>query len=451
MENYATTYWLGTAHIALVLTAFAFTARPFVSTYHWLLLLSFIAFGVRPILAASVSGYTNYDSGIAWYAYNLGLLYQLLFMLCLSAIYLLMYSTHRPPARPLERVPTSRAFWVLFAIGALVLCVLQTVSGGAWLPGNRTGTINSVVPGGKYIFPFAVMSFSLLIPFGVIGYMKRVGIRRWVVILASIVSITALSLLYMRGMVITGVFLILWAAEREGKLKPKHLIIGLAAMFLIGQLLRPVGKLVSSAYTASNGVPSSAATKASAQLSLADRLRGLFLFTTNMDVADSWPVVIDCADHEGLLYGRSFLAVPARFASTKFRLDSGLLTGSDRVNEFFYGSNYANTSFGFNVTLANELLLNFSIVGLLLGVLPGFAIWTADKWLFRVRSVNAFGLFVAFVCFRGFTNELATTVQWAVGALILGLIVEALANVRFGKRRRPMRAGRMRDAERIGT
>ncbi len=432
MESIETTYWLAAAHIALAVIAFAATARPLISTYHWLLLVSFIAFGVRPALAASVGGYTNYDSGIGWYAYNYGLLYQLLFMSCLSATYVAMYLLHRPRVRPIERVPGPTDFLVLFVLGLLALLILHVVSRGAWLPGVRVGTINTAVPGGKFIFPFAVMSFSLLIPVGLIGCMRRGGIRWWTALVGTAAALIALSLLYMRGMVITGVLLVLWALDKNGKLKARYLAVGLLAVFLIGQVLRPLGSyIVARYYLRSDDAVLAVAASAAEALGPAEKARALFLFTTNLDIADSWPVVINYVETNGFAEGRSFIAIPARFAGTKFRLASGYLTGSDLVNAFFYGSLYEQQSFGFQVTLANELYLNFGVAGLLLGILPGLVTWLADDWLRRRKTISLAVLFIAFICFRGFVNELALTVQWAAGALLLCLLAEVLTRLRL--------------------
>lgn len=433
MGSFDTTYWLAAAHIILVLISFILTLRPLVSVYHWALLVSFMAFGLRPALAASVGGHTNYDSGVGWYAYNEGLLCQLIFMFCFSAVYILMYSFNRSqPVKPLERVPGAKGFYLLFVIGLMGLFILQVGSGGAWLPGVRSGTINTVVPGGKYIFPFAVMAFSLLIPYGVIGYVNKSGIKLWLVIAAVLVSLTGLSLLFMRGMVITGIFLILWALEKGGKVKAKHIIIGLLAMFMIGQLLRPLGKYVATRYLMNDcDATVTVAAAVVEKMSPLQKIQGVFLFTTNMDLADSWPVVINYVEERGFLNGCSFLAIPARFASTKFRLSSGYLTGSDIVNEFFYGANYEKLSFGFNVTFANELFLNFGCLGLVLGVLPGMMTWAADRWLRRTRALSTTSLFIAYICFRGFINELAIVIQWAVGALLLAFVVETFVRLRF--------------------
>lgn len=434
MESFETTYWLAAAHFAAVAVAFALTAKPFVTTYHWLLLVWLLAFGVRPALAASVGGYVNYDSGIGWYAYNRGLLYQLVFMLSLSAAYVLLYRTRRVPVRPIEKVVRPQAFYILLAVGLLALGLLTALSGAAWLPGVRTGSINTVVPGGKLIFPFAVLAFSLLIPLGIVGCMNRTGLRWWVVAAGIAVALAALSLLFMRGMVIAGILLILWAAEKKGRLKARHVLLGLVAVFLIGQTLRPLGRFVAARYLIGEQDARFAVAAAVAEsLSPMDRLRALLLFTTNLDIADSWPVVISYVEENGHPAGRTFLAVPARFASTRFRLASGYLTGSDLVNDYFYGAVYAEKSFGLQVTLANELFLNFGALGMLLGTLPGLATWFADSWLRRVRVLSSAGLFIAYICFRGFINELALTVQWALGALLLAAVVELLERLRIRK------------------
>jgi hypothetical protein len=55
----------------------------------------------------------------------------------------------------------------------------------------------------------------------------------------------------------------------------------------------------------------------------------------------------------------------------------------------------------------------------------------ADLWLTRVRSVSALSVLMAFALFGvGFTGEPAAGVQWLVGMLVVGLLVEAGSRVR---------------------
>jgi hypothetical protein len=56
--------------------------------------------------------------------------------------------------------------------------------------------------------------------------------------------------------------------------------------------------------------------------------RAALLYTTNNDIADSWPVVIDYVRDNGVLHGETFLGIPARFMPTRMRVNAGLLTAA---------------------------------------------------------------------------------------------------------------------------
>lgn len=440
MGSVETTYWLAGAHIFVALAAALLTPRPIISAFHVVHLFMAMAFGVRPMLAASVGGYTNYPAASGLDAYNYGLLYQLIFTSALSAAYIIFHHSARARTRDFEKVPPANAFYAAFFLGAVAVYLLQVASGGAWLPSTRVATINTAAAGSKYIFPVAIISLSILIPLGALLYVKKANIKTWVLLTVVGIALVLLSLLQVRGMVISGIFLVFWILEKSGRIRAKHMLVGLALVFVLGNVMRPLGAMVS-AYLAPTSIEArqiAVASEIADKLTFMDKVRILILYTTNNDVADTWPVAIDYVERSGFLDGRSFAAIPARFASTRFRIDSGYLTGSDTLNIFYYGDDYVRLSFGFNVTLANELYLNFGPAALLLGVIPGFLMWAADTWMRRVRYVTSSALFLAFIVYAyGFTGEPAATIQWVVGALMVALAAEQLTRLRIARTHEP--------------
>lgn len=432
MGSFSATYWLAVAHGLWIAAVFLITFKPMITSFHWFLLTSFLGFVIRPVLAASVGGFTNYDSGSGWGAYNWGMVYQLIFMCSLSIVYLLMnvISKKNRIRNPLRIVFAMKSYYVLIFIGIVELILLIMLGGGEWLPGVRGASINTVVPGAKYIFPFAIMAFSIIIPISIIGYIEN-QLKLWICIIFVLVSFLVLSLLFMRGMVIAGVCIVFWAMERQKKLKYIYIIIGLISIFSIGQALRPIGEYVAMKSIVGVDSPKIVMTiaKINTNMTLMEKVSAIFLYTTNIDLADSWPVVLRYVDENNILWGKSFIAIPARFLSTQFRIEHGVLTGSDLVNTFYYGAGYLKNSFGFNVTLVNELYLNFNILGLIMGVIPGVIMGFADRWLSNVRDSSITSLFIVYIIFRGFTNELAVTIQWSVGAFMLALIVSGISKI----------------------
>lgn len=435
MQSAEAAYWLGSAHIVVTVFAMALTPRPVVSVFHIVQLFHFIAFGLRPILAASAGGYTNYPTTVGHDAYNYGLLFELIFVVSFSSAYILFFRLDGTRPRPIVKIPPMRHLLVAFGVGSAAIVALQIMSGGSWLPSVRQGTINVASPGAKYLFPIGLVGLSVVIPGAALAYILKPKVSR--VLLAALVlgSLMLTSLLFVRGMVISAFFVVFWGLEKNGRLKAMHLVIALALAFSIGNLLRPIGEAISLHLAPQQRETASIAQRVIERLTLAEKVRAVFLYTTNNDSADSWPVVISYARHYGYREGRTFVAIPARFAGTQFRIRSGILTASDAVNLYHYGDDYVRYSFGFNVSLANELYLNFGPIALLLGVIPGLLTWAADRWLMRLRMVSSSALFIAFIFFAyKFTSEPAANLQWIVGALVVAFMVETAARMRLTRR-----------------
>lgn len=434
MDSATVTYWLAALNLAVGVMAVAFTPRPAVTLFHIMHLFLAVSFGFRPMLAASVDGYTNYPTIVGIEAYNYGLLYQLVFSASLSAAYVCLYTVDRCKVRQIVKGPSSRSLYAAFGLGALAVVVLQLTSGGSWLPSMRETSMNVASPGAKYLFPIGVIALSAFIPGVALAFISKARVNRPLLIALLAVSFILLSLLFVRGMVISGVFLVFWAVEKTGKLRASHVVMGMAAIFILGNLLRPIGELISLSLAPAQPSAQAAAQAVVERLSPMDKLRVALLYTTNNDAADSWPVAIQYVREYGVQEGETFAAIPARFAGTGFRVQSGILTGSDILNIYHYGDDYVRYSFGFNVTLANELYLNFGAAAMFLGMIPGLMMWAADRWMMRVRLVSSSALFIAYVFYAyGFLGEPAATIQWVVGALLIAWMVETLARLRRWK------------------
>lgn len=439
MDTADATYWIAACHLAVGLVSFLLTYRPVLSIFHMVHLYNAIAFGIRPMLAASVGGYTNYPISTGLDAYNQGLLNQLVFILFLSGAYAACYLYVRPKVHEIVAIPSLRSLLAAFLLGMLGVIVLHIASGGAWLPSARTAAIDVASPGAKYIFPLSIIALSAVLPMSALAWLVKAPISRPLLFAMVVLSLLLLSLLYVRGMVISALLLILWLLEKNRKLRTGHIIAALGLVFVLGNTMRPVAQMISVRLSPAQSQKQAVVKQLVESLSLMDRVRIALLYTTNNDLADSWPVVISYVHKAGLNGGASFAAIPARFAGTRQRLASGLMTASDLVNSYYYGDSYSRLSFGLNVTLANELYMSFGAAGMLLGVIPGLLIWATDRWMMRMRVVTSSAMFLAYVLWAyKFTSEPAATVQWIVGALVVAFIVEILARLRLY---RPCAAG----------
>jgi hypothetical protein len=162
LESTELTYWLAGAHVVLGALAYVLFRKPRVTVLHYYALFATFAFGVRPALAASVGGYSNYQTDLSWGAYNEGLVMQLIFAVLLLAGYAILRQRTGWEPQPLLAVPRPRAFVVALLLGIGAIAVLQAVGGSAWMPSERETTIDTAVPGGKYIFPIAVIALSAM-------------------------------------------------------------------------------------------------------------------------------------------------------------------------------------------------------------------------------------------------------------------------------------------------
>jgi hypothetical protein len=430
MDVYSITYLLGVAHLLVAVLALALTFKPYVTIFHYAQLRALYSFGIRPILAASVQGYSNYPGSLGWSAYNEGLLYQLGFNFVLSAIYISFYIRKRQKQSEIVSGPAPIYFYatLLVTIGGII--ALHIFSKGAWLPG-RSGTMNAVAPGTKYILPFAIIGSSTVIPLAAILYVRKAAIQTWILACGIGMATLCLALLYVRGFLIAGVILAGWVIERHKSVNLKQLIGIMIVILLIGNLLRPLGKIlpVYLGLKSEDTLVASVVKKVAENMTLMDKARALVLFKTSGDLADTWPIVIEYTKKYGFLNGKTFIAIPMRFLGTGARLSSGILTASDTLNKYYYGSDYETKSYGFNVFLANEFYMNFGILCIPLAAIPGLLMFIFDRWMGRLAAVGIFSLFISYYLYfvTGFINELAAGIQWGVGTLVVAYAVKITA------------------------
>jgi hypothetical protein len=427
-----TTYWLAGAYIVMAALSVALTARPVMSLFHISHLLGFIAFGVRPMLAASVGGHTNYPTAAGILEYNYGILYQIIFVGSLSLVYITLFRVDRTRVAAVIKGPSIRGLCAAFCLGILAVAVLHVVSRGAWLPSARPTSMDVAVPGSKYLFPVAIVTLSAFLPGAALAFLFKARISKPLLISMVLISLLVLSLLYVRGMVICGIFVMFWALEKSGKLKVSYLIGGFLAMFLLGNIMRPAAEAISLYLNPVKSQEARVAKEIAERLTFMDKVRFVLLYTTNNDVADSWPVCMAYVRENGYEHGTTFSAIPARFGGTGMRVKSGILTGSDKLNLYHYEDDYLKYSYGFNVTLPNELYINFGPVAMLFGMIPGLVLWAADRWMMRLRVVTLAALFLAYIFYAyGTGGELAANIQWAVGAALIAFLVETLGRIRI--------------------
>ncbi|WP_133121188.1 hypothetical protein [Kyrpidia spormannii] len=326
--------------------------------------------------------------------------------------------------------PSKSGLVVSLLLGLGAVLAIHLLSHGLWLPTRRSQTLTSVVPFGKYLFPLAVIPLTMVLPLVFVRLQyKMTPLRLLVGALVVGVCVVLLSLLYQRGFILIGIILFLWMLDRLHRLSVKRAVtFGVAALVLLFTI-RPV---VNEVLTISRPTVDTHQDQ-NVPLRVTDFVRENILSKPNFDNADVWPVVIDFVKRNGELEGSGYLAVPLRFFSPSLRNELNVPTVVDTLNSYYWGESYWKTNFGFNVTMSQELYMNFGLIGLFLGWLPGLLTAVVDRYLSRLQTVRDYTLYVVFagwVC-GGFTSDTAGIVQWSVAILLFALLLRAVGRVRL--------------------
>lgn len=436
------TYALIMAHFLIYIIAIWLTLYPEVTVFHLVTATQLIAFVIRPFLAAISGGYTLYLKNGDWSLYNWGLVYQLIFFIFYFIGYLMIkkfkkvnalnlnYSSDREEKRMSYRI--FKAYLLSVFLGCFSVILMNLLSNGKWLPTMRNVTITTAVPMGKVLFPMAVLPLTMSIPLSFILYKKNP--RFLPLSLAGVLfSFLLLSLLYQRGFILMGLIVVVFFANRFLK-RIGYLRLSMIVLLLIFLLsiIRPVANVISYSLNSSKDEVRFV-TQMISKTSLMERIKNFFLYSANFDNVDVWPIAISSVEENGLLGGKTFLAIPARFLTTKIRQNLNLITAADYLNSYYWGSTYWNTSFGFNVTLPQELYLNFGWVSMVFGLIPGIIAALIDRWLWQISTLNVLNIYLAGAAFftGGFIGEIGGILQWLVAILVIGIIIDYTARIKF--------------------
>jgi hypothetical protein len=307
-----------------------------------------------------------------------------------------------------------------FAVGVLSVVLMHVLSDGYWLPSARDQALTAVAPFGKALFGMAVIpltaSFALSLYF--VRTWRHVSSLRGIISLVLLLlSGVLLFLLYQRGFLVMALIAFAFLLDRDGVITYRRLAVFAVAAVILIILVRPLATLM-----VTGQMPE-------IQVGLKHQL----LYAPNFDTPDVWPVVMAYVNENGFLKGQTFLAIPLRFASPGIREQWDIFTAVDVVNAYYQGRSYFETLFGFNVSLPQELFLNFGLMGLFFTVFAGLATAKMDAWLWRVQPRHVFFIYAIFAAFftGGFMGELGGILQWILAYLALGLVVNWFSRIRL--------------------
>ncbi|GEM_PF-6597109 len=411
------------AHSVLYVSALWVTRRPIITLFHGFLATSFIAFAVRPIISAIAGGHILYPIGDVRDLYLFGLTFQLAFNVAFTAGYLLFWRRPKHSTQMIVSGSVAKGYIASLLVGVVAVAVIHMLSAGAWLPTARSGTITSIVPFGKLLFPAAVIPLSTCLPLALLVWLKHPRLRLFVGG-ATCFSIILLTLLYQRGFIVSGLIVAAFFFEKLRGLSYRRALELLLVALLMVALIRPLAQVIS-------GVPWTNV--------VGDPFGMLrdFVLGPNFDIADVWPVALEYTRSQGLLFGQTLLAIPARFASPRFRQEIGVLTAVDRLNDFYWGDQYWSTNFGFNVNLAQEGYINFGPVTVVFGCLAGLLTAVIDYLLATMRRYDVLRVYLVSSLFisGGFVGELGGTLQWVMAFLLAGILVWVVSRLTWRRSR----------------
>lgn len=418
-------------HLIIYAIGLLLTRYPVVSVFHMVLATHVLAFVVRPCLAALDGGYMLYPVGQRWSFYNLGLIYEMIFVMTYVAGY--VFGNRNGSAPSLSKPPASvvAGFWLSLGLGVVVVILIHVLTGGAWLPTVRGVAITRVIPFGKLLFPLAVIPLSMSIP---LGY--QVGLRQarlWPIVgVGWAVAIVLLSLLYQRGFVLSGLILVMYLWNRYTGFGYMRAVFGGMVLIVLLAGLRPFAHVVS-------GMLASGKFALDVELSesVVAKFKNVLLYSPNFDSPDVWPIAISYVKENGLALGSTFIGAVLRMFSAGFRRQVGVTTAVDRLNEFYWGERYWSSGFGFNVSFAQELFMNWGPISLIAGFIPGVLTARLDRWLWSrpvVGVISMYGIAAVFAT-GGFLAELGGVLQWVLAYVVLGQLFDAVVRLRwFGAR-----------------
>lgn len=417
---------LSVLHLIVYAAGILLTSRRTITVFHIALVHQIFAFGVRPLLVVWVGGHTLYTSALGWEGYFRGMSAQLAFISLYVTTYVYLDRTCAIRiAGGLKSKFSGRALLWALALGVGSVGLMVILTGTMWLPTERNQTVTSVVPYGKIIFPLAVINLAAVIPLALIWWTNNRSQRVFIAALfCVVVAVILIALLYQRGFLLVSVIAALFVIETiRRRLKWRYVILAGAGLLLVLMLLRPAVHIAL-------GVSEEQSVDVSSSVA-AEIIDGVLRKGT-FDNADVWSIVMEFSETQGFQMGRTYLAVPMRFATPSVRERAGIFTAVDMVNEYYAGSGqYWTKTFGFNVTFAQEAFLNFGWFFLVLAIPLGIGVFLVDRAILKLDRGSAFTVYAVLAAFfsSGFLMDMAAMLQWCSAFLFFGVLVNLFSRI----------------------
>ena len=417
MSDYSVTCTLAIASCLLWTWLVVSTPKPMITICHVVAAKALLSYTIRPLVSVWSGGTVLFGGNVEWASYNWGLLYQFGFDCSFICAYILVYRPLKKARSVAIGVGWAQATLAL-SIGLLTLAIMHLLSGGMWLPSSRTQAVTTLMVGGPVLFRIAAVTLSGAVALAVAAYFSDAHRRWWRGASIALLALLGLILLYQRGLALIGFLVAGWIATRRVRLGSAQMM-GLAVVLLCGvAALRPVAQTISRGLVSTTDYANEYAVSRSDQPTFQETLVS---YTNSYAWVDVWPVVASYINDHGYMGGSGILNTPASILPFSTRWQIGATTTGDRLNYYYYGDRYFSTQYGFNVTLPQNIVLNWGSGFIMLGIIPGFIVGRIDTWLCRLKKINSWTVFfvIAAVISGGFVGDWGI-LSYSLGYLLVG-------------------------------
>jgi hypothetical protein len=331
----------------IAVLVFAYAAKQLIGYLHFLAFYFWFSHTLRGVGILINDGSVLYNKYFNWNVYteaiNLNLIYQIAFFGGIITAFgrgafgevKVLNSKSVDGFNTLDKIAAT--------IVAISLTVFLAVGGFNVLAPFRDASITVISPILRFVYPFALVFGAIVAGRGVIIYgLKGEHLTGFFLFVIGVLSSIAVN---QRGILI--IFLInaggyIYMAGRR--------CLAIMLGFFVYILSQTIKSVLFFVY---NDIEGNTGSK-----NLVQYLQSL-PYSPDGDGSEVWMIVVEYVKQNGHLYGKSILNSWASILSSDYRNTQGLLTGLDVINSYHDPFTYWNLKFGFNLSSAQELYLNF--------------------------------------------------------------------------------------------
>ena len=346
----------------------------------------------------------NRFSGPSSYEYNKVYLQSITPVLLTQFFYYTKLKKSLPIKIPFKATPTYRKDLIIYSCFALILILYLIIKYGfTWLAPNRSIAASLIAPEFRYFFPLLVF-ISLTFYFR--QNLEFSKTRIFPLILFFIISGIFFTLFSARGYLVYMILFSIPYLRNKSKILP---LLGFFYLIFTVFILRLIGE---------NGFDANAS----------------YIIASNGDAIDTWFIVNDFVQKNGLLYGKGIIGNVFNLIPLSIRENLPIRSSWDLLNLHYFGDEYLNSSFGYNLNVFQELFMNFGYTGLAFFPILGRMLGQLDLKINALRQTNQNGVYTSILLMRVQTLLAFGTFQWLIMFEFLRFFHKNILNDNFNTR-----------------